>query len=324
MRLGWWRGRSNFFLEFTENMVYITTMEGILLMSNSNFLIFNRVFSRNTLNAFINSYTPTPYVVAIKRSSIDPNNKENKKIISEIYHYMVNNYRNEYIYKNTLLNNLLFFEEKYSIDDTTALTEIIVGRSKADFVLINGNAEVYEIKTELDNFDRLESQIHDYYKAFARVNIVTSPDKYDVLKNILSDSKIGMYILDKELNIIEMRKVKNEKKYLDTKTIFKILRKKEYENILLNNYGELPFVSQFDYYKECLKKFEEISLKKMYPLFLAELRKRCCIQKSYFAALPNSINSLVYFSNIKKTDFEKLSFFLESTYSGGQYVLSLS
>jgi hypothetical protein len=293
-------------------------------MANSNFMIFNRVFSRNTLTAFINSYTPTPYVVAIKRSSIDPNNKQNKKIISEIYHYMENNYRNEYIYKNTLLNKLLFFENKHSIDNTTALTEITVDRSKADFILINGNAEVYEIKTELDNFDRLESQIHDYYKAFDRINIVTSPDKYEVLKNILSNSKIGIYILDKELNIIEMKKVRSEKKYLNPKTIFKILRKNECEDILLNNYGELPCVSQFDYYKECLKRFEEIGIKKMYPLFLAELKKRCCIEKSYFSALPNSINSLVYFSNIKKTDFEKLAFFLESTYIGGLNVLSLS
>jgi len=293
-------------------------------MANSNFMIFNRVFSRNTLTAFVNSYIPKPYVVAIKRSSIESKNKKNKKIIKEIYHYMKKNYRNEYIYKNTLLNCLLLYSEKYSIDNTTALTEIPVGRSKADFILINGNAEVFEIKTELDNFDRLENQIHDYYKAFDRVNIVTSPDKHDVLMNILSDTKIGIYVLDKNCNLLEIKKAKCEKKYLESKVIFRILRKKECENILLNIYGELPYVSQFDYYKNCLKKFEEIDIKNMYPLFLAELKKRYCMEKKYFAALPKSINSLVYFSNIKKTDFEKLSFFLESIYNGGQNVLSLS
>ena len=293
-------------------------------MANANFMIFNRVFSRNTLTAFVNSYTPTPYVVAIKRSSINPNNKKNKEIISEIYRYMKNNYRNEYLYKNTLLNKLLLYSEKHSIDNTTALTEIIVGKSKADFVLINGNAEVYEIKTELDNFDRLENQIHDYYKAFDRINIVTSSDKCDALKNILSNSKIGIYALDKKLKLIEIKKARSEKKYLDYKTIFKILRKKECENILLNIYRELPNVSQFDYYKECLKKFGEIDMKEMHSLFIAELKKRCCIEKKYFVTLPRSINSLVYFSNIKKLDFEKLFSFLESTYNGGQSVLSLS
>jgi hypothetical protein len=293
-------------------------------MTNANFMIFNRVFSRNTLVAFVNSYIPTPYVVAIRRSSVDPNNKKNKNIISEIYHYMKNNYRNEYIYKNTLLNSLLFYSKKHSIDNTIALTEIPVSRSKADFILINGKAEVYEIKTELDNFDRLESQIHDYYKAFDLVNIVTSPDKCDVLKNILSTSKVGIYVLDKKLKLIEIKKAKREKKYLEYKTIFKILRKKEYENILFDIYGKLPDVSQFDYYKKCLKIFGGIDMKKIHPLFLSELKKRCCIEKKYFSTLPRSINSLVYFSNMKKTDIEKLSFFLESTYNGRSDVLSLS
>nr|WP_270211591.1 sce7726 family protein [Streptococcus anginosus] len=54
----------------------------------------------------------------------------------------------------------------HSINTTTALTEIPVGRAKPDFILINGKAVVYEIKTELDNFDRLENQINEYYKAF--------------------------------------------------------------------------------------------------------------------------------------------------------------
>jgi len=97
-------------------------------VTNANFMIFNRVFSRNTLSAFVNNCVPIPYVVAIKRSSIDPINKKNKEIIREIYHYMINNYRNEYIYKNTLLNSLLIYTKTHSINNTTALTEIPVGR----------------------------------------------------------------------------------------------------------------------------------------------------------------------------------------------------
>ena len=39
--------------------------------------------------------------------------------------------------------------------------------------MINGKGVVYEIKTELDNLERLNSQIEDYYKAFTNVVIVT-------------------------------------------------------------------------------------------------------------------------------------------------------
>ena len=43
----------------------------------------------------------------------------------------------------------------HSVNTTTALTEIPVGRAKPDFILINGKAVVYEIKTELTNIKLL-------------------------------------------------------------------------------------------------------------------------------------------------------------------------
>ena len=90
--------------------------------------------------------------------------------------------RNEYYYKNTLLNKLLL--GIHSVNTTTALTEIPIAKSKADFVLINGKAVVYEIKTELDNFDRLENQINDYYTAFDHVAVVTCKENIQVLKDV--------------------------------------------------------------------------------------------------------------------------------------------
>jgi hypothetical protein len=293
-------------------------------VKNGNFMIFNRVFSRNTLNGFINNDYPTQYITAIRRSFINPKNKTNKTIISEIYKYMTENYRNEYIYKNTLLNKLLVDSDKHSVENTTVLTEIPVGNSKADFIMINGNIEVYEIKTELDNFSKLETQIYDYYKAFNRINIIISDDKLDILKKYLSNSKIGIHVLDKNMNLYEIREAKSENKYLDHKTIFRILRKKEYENILVKKIGKLPDVSQFDYYEECLKTFAKIDIKKIYLCFRDELKKRCSIEKTAFLSLSNPVNSLAYFSNIKTTEIERLSFFLNSIYDEGRNVLSIS
>lgn len=52
-------------------------------------------------------------------------------------------------------------ETNKASNTTTALTEIAIAKSKADFVLINGKAVVYEIKTELDNLERLSAQVDD-------------------------------------------------------------------------------------------------------------------------------------------------------------------
>ena len=57
-----------------------------------------------------------------------------------------------------ILNQLLI--KKHDVYNTAALTELPIGESKADFIMINGRGIVYEIKTDLDNLVRLENQIH--------------------------------------------------------------------------------------------------------------------------------------------------------------------
>jgi hypothetical protein len=289
-------------------------------MKTDNFMILNRVFSQNTLNAFLSGCIPTPYLVAIRRLAIESDDKTNGNIISEIYQFMNKNYRNEYIYKNTLLNNLLSGE--HEIETTTVLTEIPVCRSKADFIMINGKAEVYEIKTELDNLDKLEKQITDYYKAFDHVNIITCPEKLDAVSQIFLNSKIGIYELTKSATIKKIKESQEERQYLDHKTLFKILRKKEYESIL-SRFGELPLVSKFDYYKECFSLFSKIDMAELYPLFLKELKNRNHIEREVFLSLPYEVKSLVYFSKMNKKNIDQFSFFLDSGF-GGKDVLSIS
>ena len=113
--------------------------------------ILNKIFSRSTLRQFIDNGDDRTYSQVIKRYIKNGEGKTNSELLSEIYKELQSNYRNEYFYKNTLLNKLLL--GIHSINTTTALTEIPIAKSKADFILINGKAVVYEIKTELDNFD---------------------------------------------------------------------------------------------------------------------------------------------------------------------------
>ncbi|WP_245780719.1 sce7726 family protein [Gracilibacillus orientalis] len=80
-----------------------------------------------------------------------------------------------------------------------------MSKSKADFILINGKAVVYEIKTELDTFERLNSQINDYFRAFDHVCVVTSESQYKKAEKKLKDSKVGICVLTKR-NTIRTRK----------------------------------------------------------------------------------------------------------------------
>ena len=128
-----------------------------------NNIVLNRFFTQNVFFNIINANN-TIYETVIQRFVNDSKNKDNGTLISEVYEFMSKSYRNEYFYQNTLLNKFLL--GKHSINTTTALTQIPICKSKADFILINGKAVVYEIKTELDTFDRLNNQLRDYFKAF--------------------------------------------------------------------------------------------------------------------------------------------------------------
>ncbi|MBV1758089.1 MAG: sce7726 family protein [Dethiosulfatibacter sp.] len=286
-------------------------------MTDNKTNVLNRVFTRNTLRQWIGLKAENTYVSVVKRYTEDPEKKKNAELISEIYSELKKNYRNEYFYKNTLLNKLLL--GVHSVNTTTALTEIPVAKSKADFVLINGKAVVYEIKTELDNFERLESQLNDYYKSFNYVAVVTYKENLKALmkKMELVQKPIGIYVLQKSGRLSTVRKPEEYNNSLDANIMFKILRKPEYEAILLKQYGETPNVSQFRYYTECKKMFLNIPISKAHSYVIEQLKKRNKIVKEDFVKVPYELKFLAYFMELKSEDYSRLNIFLEQQFEGG-------
>lgn len=276
----------------------------------------NRIFTRSMLRHFINGKADNVYSSVVRRYTSDADQKNNRELISEIYCELKYAYRNEYFYKNTLLNKLLL--GVHSVNTTTALTEMAIAKSKADFVLINGKAIVYEIKTELDNLERLSSQIEDYYKAFDHVAVVTYEKNLSQLQKVLEsiDKPVGIYILRRNGKLGTTRKPQRYTSDLDREVIFKLLRKSEYEEIIAQRYGYLPEVTQFRYYSACKKMFLQIPVEESYLLVLRILKKRMQIEKEEFAKIPYELKFLAYFMELTYDDYQKLGVFLECQYGG--------
>lgn len=284
-------------------------------MSENN-IILNRFFTQNVIFDLMRRNKNNTYGTVVRRYVDDPHDKNNGMLISEVYRFMSKHYRNEYFYQNTLLNKLLL--GKHSITTTTALTQIPICKSKADFILINGKAVVYEIKTELDTFERLHSQLQDYFKAFNHVCVVTSENQYERAMDLLANSPVGIYVLT-DNNTISAKKRKEpstDNSHLDYTSIFKILHKEEFESILTNYFGELPRATQAFYYGECLRKFSQIPLMEAYTMVLKELKKRNRVFINDFKDVPYELKSIMYFANTKKTDWAALSSFLKEKYGG--------
>lgn len=282
-------------------------------MSNNN-IVLNRLFTQQVFRTLVEKNTNSVYKTIISEYIKSNTQKNNISIISEIYKYMHKYYRNEYIYINTMFNKWLL--GKHSLNTTTALTQIPVGKSKADFILINGKAVVYEIKTELDTLNRLDGQIKDYYKAFKYVSIVSCKENYEKIYKLYGNTSIGIYIFNKSGTISEKKKPVINNKFLDYKTIFYILNKNEYEDILLDYYGEKPKVSNIFYYETCFNWIKEIPMDILYKNFIIQLKKRNKTSKVFLDTIPYELKSLIYFSKWSMKEQKKIEVFFNNIYGG--------
>lgn len=282
----------------------------------ANNVILNRFFTQNVFSDLIYAKDSSVYCAVVRRYIREAKGKDNGELIREIYGFLAKSYRNEYFYQNTLLNKLLL--GKHSLRTTTALTQIPIGRSIADFILINGRAVVYEIKTELDSLDRLDAQLEDYYKAFSRVCVVTSEKHYDRIMQLTKDSAVGVYILTKQNTISSTmgKDPSEDNSKLNHKAIFKILHKMEYENVIMQYYKSLPIVSQVFYYTECLKWFLNIPMFDVQRMVIKQLKKRNKTPKNYFNDVPYELKCLMYFSKLSEVDWRALNDFLREKYGG--------
>ena len=282
--------------------------------------VLNRLFTQNSFKEILESYQYENKIkmlyAAVKRCLVDTESKSNGEVISEIYRYIGDNYRNEYFYKNTLLNKLLLGVHKPTT--TTALTEIPIGNSKADFVMINGKAVVYEIKTALDSFERLGTQLKDYYRAFDNVVVLTDEKNCKLAMKLLRDTPVGVYLLTKRNKIHKEKLPVSYTGSLNSLDIFKVLNKNEYESVIMQVYGELPKTTDAKYYRECFKLFDEIDLNESYNLFKKELKKRNKIIIEEYADVPYELKSLIYFSNYGRCNYNELMAFLKADYIGGE------
>jgi uncharacterized protein (UPF0305 family) len=182
--------------------------------------------------------------------SINPGMKV-KNVIENAYGYLSKNYRNEYVYKNTLLNNILL--GRHSIKTATMLNEFKVANSIADTVIINGTSTVYEIKTELDSPDKLQKQIEDYKKVFSKIFLVTHHSLSSRYLSLIQHNAVGLLSLSGRFNLTTVKEAEDDFSCLDNDTMIKSLRKEEYSSIIKLFTGSVPSVPNIRFFTECLR-----------------------------------------------------------------------
>lgn len=279
-------------------------------MEKINTYMINKIFTVPYIDKLVDENSvPDSFVKCIQRY-VKNDKLTYGKAISEIYHYMDFEYRNEYFFKNTILNQLLI--KKHDIYNTVALTELPVGESKADFIMINGRGIVYEIKTDLDNLLRLESQIKDYYKVFSYVYVVVGKKQAKKIQEFLIEQRVGIYELTERGNLIQRKKAYCNREDLSYEAMFRLLRKSEFEAVLLKHYNRLPEVNNFQYYRECLKWIKEINILSLQKDVMQCLKGRTLlrVKNKLEEKVPYELRFYAYFSKKYQSDYDELDSFL--------------
>lgn len=188
-----------------------------------------------------------------------------------IYSILVNNYQNEYIFKNEFLNNWLINELGES--NSQIFSELRVGNSIADLVMFNGCSKIFEIKTELDSDARLTLQLENYRKAFNQIFLIIPKSK---LNNYLKqESSIGLITYDpKGDNTFSLFRNAEINFEIDQSTIMSILHTNEYKSIVRSYYGNLPQMTSFNQYNVCGEMINKIPIGDLNKFFIETMKKR--------------------------------------------------
>lgn len=187
-------------------------------------------------------------------------------------------------------------------------------------MLINGKATVYEIKSDLDNYNRLESQLSDYFRAFNRVCVVGPEGEFDKLHEMLSSTPVGIYCLTSR-NTFSMQKRKEPDAYnseLEHRSIFRVLHKKEFERIIEDYFGKIPESTQARHYDVCFDRFCSIPISEAYQRSLVVMKNRNKRVTSTIRQMPHFLNSILYFLNPSQKEIRALDVFLDTHFEGGR------
>jgi len=234
---------------------------------------YSSLFSRSAVKEWMNGNLSS-IDFKIKRYDETWYSKTNRTYIDYlkfIYSVLENQYQNEYILKNTFLNDWLIKELGES--NSELYSEFRIGSAIADLAMFNGVSRAFEIKTELDSDKRLNSQLDQYRKVFNEIFLIVPASKIEEYETY--DSSIGIICFDvlspKRFQIVRSASRNN---YINAEALMHIFHTSEYKEIVTHHYGHLPEVTSFNQFKVCKDLIAKIPQNELNELFINKMKSR--------------------------------------------------
>lgn len=201
--------------------------------------------------------------------------------LAKIYGVLKRNFRNEYVYKNELINS--FIKHKYCTSDTVILNEFGTGRSIADIAMFNGTSKAFEIKSERDSDKRLLNQLNDYQSLFEECFVVVPVELHEKYLSII-DEHVGLIALEhSDSGSIKLHQVRPAQKNetVDVDILMQSVRATEYKWMVEQLCGQLPDVTCFRMFDACKDILSSATSDQLHALFNEAVKHR----KSFISSL---------------------------------------
>lgn len=214
-------------------------------------------------------------------------------------------HRDEYIYRAAISQKVLM--GTHSLRTASMLNEFRVGSCKADLVILNGTATVYEIKSERDSLARLVNQVENYKRVFAKVNVIASEGHIEGVLDTIPDD-VGVMCLSKRYRIASVREAADCPARICPVTVFESLRMAE-GIAILQAMGvavpEVPNTQKHTAMRDLFAKLDPITLHAEMVRTLKRTRDLAPLGE-FVDRLPKSLQAAALSISVPRSDHPKL------------------
>jgi hypothetical protein len=214
-------------------------------------------------------------------------------------------HRNEYVYRAALTSNVLL--GTHSLKTASMLSEFRIGACKADLVILNGTATVYEIKSERDSLSRLARQVENYQKVFAKIYVIASESHVRGVTDAVPE-EVGVMSLCRRSHISTFRPATENLSSVCSQTIFESVRSAEARTILKMLDFEVPNVPNTLLHGAMRDIFGQLQPMEVHKAMVETLKQSRNLAPlgSLVDRLPDSLHAAALSVDIRRADHDRL------------------
>lgn len=233
-----------------------------------------------------------------------PKNPRVSEVYEAAFGHLSQHQPAEYFYKNAVLQRSLL--SRHGSKRSRVFFEFRAGKSKLDALIAHDSMHAYEIKTELDHFRRLPTQIADYQQRFAHVWLLSSEKQAVRLENQVP-VEVGIAYMSPRRKFAIVREACANVGQLQSDSILECLRRSEYLDVVREFGFSDQGIPNTLVFREAMRFSRSLDPEQVHAATLAKLKERPkALSVSALANLPLCIRAAAVAAHCSDADVDVL------------------